>query len=57
MSMNTVVHHTESGVAIKDIDGSTIEQPPSVMIDITTWIAVRLDKTRCRSVWRTLNVR
>jgi threonine dehydrogenase-like Zn-dependent dehydrogenase len=55
--MNTVVHHTESGRAVKDIDRPKIEQPTSVVIDITTLVAIHLDKTRCRSVWSTLNVR
>jgi hypothetical protein len=56
MFMNTVVHHTESDRAIKDIDGPTIEQPTSVVIDTTTWIAIHLGKRRCKSIWSALNV-
>jgi hypothetical protein len=57
MSMSTVVHHTESDRTIKDIGRLMIEQPVKVAIGIMTWIAIHLDKTRYRSVWRTLNVR
>jgi hypothetical protein len=57
MSVNTVVHHNESDRAIKDIDGPTIEQLTGVVNVITTWIAIRLDRTRCKSVWRALDVR
>lgn len=40
-----------------NIDGPKIEQPTSLVIDITTWIAIYLDKTRCKSVWSELDVR
>jgi hypothetical protein len=54
--MNAVIHQDNHDVAIKDIDGPTIKQPTSVVNVITTWVAIRLHKTRCRPVWRTLNV-
>jgi threonine dehydrogenase-like Zn-dependent dehydrogenase len=57
MVMSVVAHRDKSGVAIKDIDGPTIEQPTSVVIDLTTGSAICLDKTRCRSVRSEFDVR